>query len=243
MVLVSGHATFDALVARDEVKRTGIYILSGPDPDMPGQTRIYIGSANSVAKRIRQSIGTRQFWKTAITVTTSDDEHSKGHAEYLEARVIEQAVQAGQIVLDNGTQPDIDRRRLPEADRGDMEQFLSNLGIILPLIGLDLFKSRESEISLETRSSALVPENKPAKESVEKTTRTVGKKPLKRAEKKSFRSHCKKGPVRNTSQKRGSRYTGRERRRVHRRERIVRPDRNGVCQFRQDQRQERQVDQ
>ena len=179
MVLVSGHTTFDALVARDEVKRTGIYILSGPDPDMPGQTRVYIGSANSVAERIRQSTGTRQFWKTAITVTTSDDEHSKGHAEYLEARVIEQAAQAAQVVLDNGTQPDIDRRRLPEADRGDMEQFLSNLGIILPLIGLDLSKSRESENPLESRTSVLAPDHAPdhtSEESIKRATRKTGKK-------------------------------------------------------------------
>ena len=175
MVLVSGHATFDALVARDEVKRTGIYILSGPDPDMPGQTRVYIGSANSVAERIRQSTGTRQFWKTAITVTTIDDEHSKGHAEYLEAQVIEQAAQAAQIVLDNGTQPDIDRRRLPEADQDGMKQFLSNLGIILPLIGLDLSKSRESENPLESRTSVLVPDHAPEK-SIKRATRKTGKK-------------------------------------------------------------------
>jgi len=140
LLFVSGASAFGDLTARSEVDRTGIYILSGPDPDKPGVTRVYIGSGNSVSERIEQSAKKRDFWETAITVTTSDDDLSKGHAEYLEARLIRTAAQAGRVTLDNGTQPDTDRRRLPEADVANMEQFLSNLKIILPVIGLDMLK-------------------------------------------------------------------------------------------------------
>ena len=138
LLFVSGASAFGDLTARSEVDRTGVYILSGPDPDKPGVTRVYIGSGNSVAERIEQSAKKRDFWETAITVTTSDDDLSKGHAEYLEARLIRLTAQAGRVTLDNGTQPDTDRRRLPEADVANMEQFLSNLKIILPVIGLDM---------------------------------------------------------------------------------------------------------
>lgn len=147
LLFVSGASAFGDLTARDEVDRTGIYILSGPDPDKAGSTRAYIGSGNSVAERIRQSSLKRDFWETAITVTTSDDDLSKGHAEYLEARLIEQAAQAGRVTLDNGTQPEIDRRRLPEADRANMEQFLANLRIILPVIGLDMLKPQPRAVT------------------------------------------------------------------------------------------------
>ena len=140
LLFVSGASAFGDLTARSEVDRTGVYVLSGPDLDKPGITRVYIGSGNSVAERIEQSARTRDFWETAIAVTTSDDDLSKGHAEYLEARLIRQSAQAGRVTLDNGTQPDTDRRRLPEADVANMEQFLSNLQIILPVIGLDMLK-------------------------------------------------------------------------------------------------------
>lgn len=140
LLFVSGASAFGDLTARAEVDRTGVYILSGPDPDKPGVTRVYIGSGNSVSERIEQSAKKRDFWETAITVTTSDDDLSKGHAEYLEARLIRLTAQAGRVTLDNGTQPDTDRRRLPEADVANMEQFLSNLKIILPVIGLDMLK-------------------------------------------------------------------------------------------------------
>lgn len=137
---LTAREEFGDLTAREEVDRTGIYILSGPDPDKVGSTRAYIGSGNSVAERIKQSALKRNFWETAITITTSDDDLCKGHAEYLEARLIEVTAQAGRVKLDNSTQPETARRRLPEADAANMEQFLANLKIILPVIGLDMLK-------------------------------------------------------------------------------------------------------
>lgn len=140
LLFVCGASSFGDLTARDEVDRTGVYVLFGPDPEGSRELRAYIGSGNSVAERIKQSALKREFWETAITVTTSDDDLSKGHAEYLEARLIELAYIAGRVALDNGTQPDISRRRLPEADIANMEQFLLNLKTVLPVIGLEMLK-------------------------------------------------------------------------------------------------------
>lgn len=147
LLFVAGDSAFGDLTAREEVDRTGVYILSGPDPEKSGAVRVYIGSGNSVAERIKQSALNRDFWETAITVTTSDDDLSKGHAEYLEARLIELTSQAGRVMLDNGTQPDTSRRRLPEADVANMEQFLANLRIILPVIGLDMLKPQPRAVT------------------------------------------------------------------------------------------------
>jgi hypothetical protein len=150
-VLVSSQSTFVTLTQREEVDRTGIYVLTGPDPDKQGVTRVYIGSANSVRDRIKQSAEKREFWETAIAVTTSDDDLTKGHAEYLEARLIEQTAQAGRVTLDNGTQPATSRRRLPEADVENMEQFLANLRIILPVIGLEMLKPQPRAVTQTTK--------------------------------------------------------------------------------------------
>ena len=74
-------------------------------------------------------------------------DRSKGHAEYLEARLIEQTAQAGRVTLDNGSQPDTSRQRLPEADIANMEQFLANLRTILPVIGLDMLKPQPKAVT------------------------------------------------------------------------------------------------
>jgi hypothetical protein len=147
LIFVATGTTFAALTARPELDRTGIYILSGPDAEAVGGTRAYIGSANSVQERIKQSAQQREFWETAIAVTTSDDDLSKGHVEYLEARLIQMATQANRVTLDNGNSPTGIRRRLPEADQANMEQFLANLKIILPVIGLDLLKPQPRAVT------------------------------------------------------------------------------------------------
>jgi hypothetical protein len=150
-VLVASQATFSALTARAEVDRTGIYILYGPDPEDSLKMRAYIGEADSVRTRIVQSGNARGFWESAVVVTTSDDALTKGHVRYLEARLIEMALSAGRVNLDNGQEPSAEKRRLPEADRANMEAFLANLRTILPVVGLDLLKPRpRAAIATET---------------------------------------------------------------------------------------------
>jgi hypothetical protein len=139
-VLVATQATFAALLSRPEVDRTGVYILFGPDPQDPLALRAYIGEADSVRDRIDASAKQRAFWESAVVVTTSDEALNKGHVRYLEARLIEVARASGRAKLDNGVDPATDRHRLSEADRANMEAFLANLKVILPVVGLDLLK-------------------------------------------------------------------------------------------------------
>lgn len=141
-VLVAAQSTFGKLLGRPEVDRTGIYILYGPDPDDVLSMRAYIGEADSVSERIKQSANDRAFWETAVVVTTSDEALTKGHVRYLEARLIDMTKSAGRVTLDNSQAPDAERRRLPEADRANMERFLDGLKVILPVVGLDLLKPK-----------------------------------------------------------------------------------------------------
>lgn len=141
-VVVASQSTFDKLLARPEVDRTGVYIFYGPDPKDPLRMRAYIGEADSVRDRIDASAKTRDFWETVFVITTSDEAINKGHARYLEARLIELTRAAGRVVLDNGNEPPTDRRRLSEPDRANMEAFIENLEVILPVLGLDLLKPK-----------------------------------------------------------------------------------------------------
>jgi hypothetical protein len=145
-VLVSTQSTFAKLLARPEVDRTGVYILFGPDPSDPLSMRAYIGEADSVRDRIIQSAGNRGFWESAVVITTSDEALTKGHVRYLEARLIELSSKAGRVVLDNGQLPTSERRFLREADRANMESFLANLKVILPVVGLDLLKPKPAAV-------------------------------------------------------------------------------------------------
>jgi hypothetical protein len=60
------------------------------------------------------------------------------HARYLESQLIRAAKEAGSVALANDTAPDF--QILPEADRADMEFFLGQLRLVLPILGVDLFR-------------------------------------------------------------------------------------------------------
>jgi hypothetical protein len=40
------------LAKREEVKRTGVYFLLGPDPENPARDKVYIGEEDNVFKRL-----------------------------------------------------------------------------------------------------------------------------------------------------------------------------------------------
>ena len=120
--------------------------------------RAYIGEADSVRDRIDRSAADRNFWETAAVITTSDDALTKGHVRYLEARLIEIAKAADRVMLDNGQLPTAERRRLPEADRANMEAYIGNLKIILPVVGLDLLKPKPRATKIAPSEGAVTDE-------------------------------------------------------------------------------------
>jgi len=82
----------------------------------------------------------KDFFDRVAFVVSSDETLTKAHARYLESRLIRLTREAGSIALTNDTAPDT--HRLPEADRADMEAFIDQLRIVLPLLGFDLFLGR-----------------------------------------------------------------------------------------------------
>jgi hypothetical protein len=51
-VLVAPRAQLDQLSKREEARRTGVYLLVGPDPDDPSRALAYIGEGDNVLKRL-----------------------------------------------------------------------------------------------------------------------------------------------------------------------------------------------
>jgi hypothetical protein len=133
------------LLRRSEEARSDIYILMGPDPDRPGGTKTYIGEADNIAARMRTHLRAEEkdFFERLAIIVAKDDNLTKAHARYLESQLIRLAREAGSVALANDTQPDF--RNLPEADRADMEFFLGQLRLVLPIPGFDLFRRPTGE--------------------------------------------------------------------------------------------------
>lgn len=138
-VMAAPRSDLAALLKREEVTRTGIYLLLGDDPDSPGRQKVYIGEGDDISKRLRKHNSEKEFWDRAVVLTSKDMNLTKAHARYLEARFITLSAQANRATLDNSTNPE--PINLPEADRSDMESFIEQAKIILPVLGINLLRA------------------------------------------------------------------------------------------------------
>lgn len=123
---------------REEATRNGAYILLGDDESAPGGVAAYIGRSENLADRFRQHAARKEFWDRFVVITTKDETFTEGHWGYLEARLVELAREADRARLDNGNDPR--GRRLTEAQSSDMEAFLGQLQIVLPVLGINLIR-------------------------------------------------------------------------------------------------------
>lgn len=131
------------LLRRPEASRTGVYILLGPNPDQVDGVLAYIGEADDIAARMRIHLRSesKDFFDRVVFLVSSDEMLTKGHVRYLESRLIKLTQEAGSVALTNDTHPDF--QRLPEADRADMDTFVDNAALVLPILGCDLFRRRQ----------------------------------------------------------------------------------------------------
>ena len=129
------------LVLRPESSRAGVNLLMGPDPEDAARKRVYVGESDSVRNHLKSydDDNAKQFFTHVCLIVSKDDNFIKAHGRYLEARIIDMIQKAARAVLDNGTKPD-GRGLLPEPEIADMEGFLSEIGVLLPVLGFDVLR-------------------------------------------------------------------------------------------------------
>lgn len=182
---------------RPEALRTGVYLLLGPDPDTTDGTMAYIGQTDEIAKRLSQHDADhdspnrrgKDFFQEIVVITSKDENLTSAHVRYLEARLIAIAKAQGRAHLLNGN--DATQVPLPEGDTSDMEYFIEQLRMLLPVLGVNLFRGRAAQ-SVAAHSGQVAPVG-----AAETTARAVaGKEPSTSAgNSPQFRLHLKKWHV------------------------------------------------
>jgi len=151
-VLSARRSDLAELLKREEMQRTGVYLLLADDDAAVGETRCYIGEADVVADRLRHHQRDKGFWDRLVAITSKDTNLTKSHGRYLESRLISLATQAGRVSLENGTAPPVPA--LPEADASDMDYFIAQLQIVLPVLGVNAIRVRPAAASSAVASSS-----------------------------------------------------------------------------------------
>ena len=135
--LVFPRSLYKESRAREELNRTGVYVLWGTDTS--GQLpRAYIGEADVLLPRLDSHAKNKDFWTHALVFTSKDQNLNKAHVKYLEARLVELADNIKRCELDNGNNPTAPT--LSEADTADAESYLTDMLLCLPIMGVSFFE-------------------------------------------------------------------------------------------------------
>jgi hypothetical protein len=124
------------LLKREELVGAGIYLLTGanPDTDMP---TVYIGEAESVVKRLKDH-RKRDDWSHVVAFVSKDENLTKAHIRYLEGQLIQLANTSSRAFIQNNASSGA---KLPESDKAEMDIYLEKLLQLLPILGIDIFKT------------------------------------------------------------------------------------------------------
>ena len=144
LALVCPRTDLSKFARREEVHRAGVYFLVGPSDALGTRLRLYIGEADDFWARLQSHSG-KDFWTWVLVFVSKDLNLTKAHVRWLEARLVQEVKAAKRAEVENGVEPG--GGHLPEADTADMETFLENIRLLLPVLGVDVLASAEQGAS------------------------------------------------------------------------------------------------
>jgi hypothetical protein len=149
--IFSPRASVNKIIGRQEFDNPGIYCLKGDPTDNAFDERIYIGEAENIKTRLKQHLSDpNKDFKELIFFVSKDELLTKTQIRYLESRLVQLALDAKSAQVENGNSPSLPT--LHEADISDMEYFLEQIKLILPVMGFKFLIS--STATQSTKESA-----------------------------------------------------------------------------------------
>lgn len=139
--VVCPRARISELADWKEAQRPGVYFLFG-EGESDSRPMGYVGEAENVLLRLQSHMKGKDFWTQAVFFTSKDENLTKAHVKYLEARLVLLATEANRVRLENSTAPQLPS--LPRADRDSMEDFLEPLRVLLGTLGFPVLQGLPS---------------------------------------------------------------------------------------------------
>ncbi|RED46026.1 GIY-YIG nuclease family protein [Seonamhaeicola aphaedonensis] len=157
--IYSPRASVNKIMNRAEFDNPGIYCLKGDPTDDAFDEKIYIGEAENIRSRLKQHLSDpNKDFKELIFFVSKDELLTKTQIRYLESRLVQLALAAKTAQIDNGNSPSLPT--LHEADISDMEYFLEQIKLILPVMGFKfLISSTVDQNQVETKEESKVHES------------------------------------------------------------------------------------
>jgi hypothetical protein len=123
----------EAAGKREEVRRAGVYFLFGDVGDDASKPPAYIGEAENCFQRILGHHQRKDFWTTAVSITSKTRSFTKAHAQRLEYDCIRTAQGAERFRLKNTQMPA--EPHIPEAMLAQLRDNFGTIQTLLSMLG------------------------------------------------------------------------------------------------------------
>ena len=133
----------EAAGKREEVRRVGVYFLFGDVGDDASKPPAYIGEAENCFQRISGHHQRKDFWTTAVTITSKTRSFTKAHARRLEYDCIRTAQEAERFRLENTQIPA--EPHIPEAMLAELRDNFGTIQTLLSMLGYPILDPLPSE--------------------------------------------------------------------------------------------------
>lgn len=121
---------------REETRGVGIYFLFGQSEDEI-KPSVYIGEAEDCYSRLKQHHKEKDFWETAILITTSNNTFTKAHIKYLEWYCYEKCKEIDRYKMQQSIPT---KSYIPEHVVADLMDMFDTLKILLSTLGYNIFE-------------------------------------------------------------------------------------------------------
>lgn len=160
-VVAAPRSDLGKLLAREEPRRTGVYLLLGEAPEalQLGGAKVYVGEGDEVATRLKKHHLEKDWWSWAVVITSQAQAQqlTKSQVRFLESRLIALAKASARAIVDNSTDPGF--AKLSEAETSNMTYFLDQLSVLLPAIGVNVFEAASPSSSSLPPATPLTPDS------------------------------------------------------------------------------------
>jgi len=126
----------------------GVYLLLSPN-------MVYVGQSSDLAKRMTQHLNGKDWWDSAVIITTKDDSLNHSDIDYLENVLIEKALAMKKLDCDNkksGNPPKVDVFR-----KVFLGQYLDEALFLMQLIGIKVFAEEKPTRKKRSKPVAVKP--------------------------------------------------------------------------------------
>ncbi len=130
------RSNLEYATTRDELNNVGIYFLIG-DADDETKPILYIGEAEDCQLRLKQQNKTKDFWNTALAITSKTNYFTKTHVKFLEWFCYSEADKARRYRIDNPTVPT--KPFVSEPMESDLLDNFETIKILVSTLGYPIF--------------------------------------------------------------------------------------------------------